>query len=137
MPTLNGVLETALYVDDLERSIRFYQEIFQLEVIAGDDRFCALSVAGRQLLLLFRKGGTMVPVATPGGAIPSHDGHGHLHFAFSIPASELQAWQEWLQEKGVQVEAKVRWPAGGVSLYLRDPDGHLAELATPGLWSIY
>jgi len=30
MPTLNGVLETALYVDDLERSIRFYKEIFQL-----------------------------------------------------------------------------------------------------------
>jgi len=137
MPTLNGVLETALYVDDLERSIRFYKETFQLEVIAGDDRFCALSVAGRQVLLLFRKGGTTAPVATPGGAIPSHDGDGHLHFAFSIPASELQAWQEWLQEKGVQVEGKVRWPAGGVSLYLRDPDGHLAELATPGLWSIY
>jgi catechol 2,3-dioxygenase-like lactoylglutathione lyase family enzyme len=137
MPTLNGVLETALYVDDLERSIRFYKETFQLEVIAGDDRFCALSVAGRQVLLLFRKGGTTAPVATPGGAIPSHDGDGHLHFAFSIPASELQAWQEWLQEKGVQVEGKVRWPAGGVSLYFRDPDGHLAELATPGLWSIY
>ena len=137
MPTLNGVLETALYVDDLERSSQFYKEIFQLEVIAGDDRFCALSVAGRQVLLLFRKGGTTAPVATPGGAIPSHDGDGHLHFAFSIPASELQAWQEWLQEKGVQVEGKVRWPAGGVSLYLRDPDGHLAELATPGLWSIY
>jgi len=137
MPTLNGVLETALYVDDLERSIRFYKETFQLEVIAGDDRFCALSVAGRQVLLLFRKGGTTAPVATPGGAIPSHDGDGQLHFAFSIPVSELQAWQQWLQEKGVQVEGKVRWPAGGVSLYFRDPDGHLAELATPGLWSIY
>ncbi|MGB8822056.1 MAG: glyoxalase, partial [Pseudolabrys sp.] len=23
------------------------------------------------------------------------------------------------------------------SLYFRDPDGHLLELATPGLWSIY
>ena len=62
MPTLNGVLETALYVDDLERSIRFYKEIFQLEVIAEDDRFCALSVAGRQVLLLFRK-----PRAQPWG----------------------------------------------------------------------
>jgi catechol 2,3-dioxygenase-like lactoylglutathione lyase family enzyme len=49
----------------------------------------------------------------------------------------LKAWEEWLQEKGVQVESKVRWPAGGTSLYLRDPDGHLVELATPGLWSIY
>jgi catechol 2,3-dioxygenase-like lactoylglutathione lyase family enzyme len=137
MPILNGVLETALYVGDLERSIRFYKENFQLEVIAGDERFRALSVAGRQVLLLFRKGGTATPVATPGGAIPPHDGDGHLHFALSISASQLKAWEEWLQEKGVQVESKVRWPAGGTSLYLRDPDGHLVELATPGLWSIY
>jgi catechol 2,3-dioxygenase-like lactoylglutathione lyase family enzyme len=137
MPILKGVLETALYVRDLERSVRFYKETFQLEVIAEDDRFCALSVAGRQVLLLFRKGGTTAPLATPGGTIPCHDGDGHLHLAFSIPASESQAWEEWLQEKGVPVESKVHWPAGGVSLYLRDPDGHLAELATPGLWSIY
>jgi catechol 2,3-dioxygenase-like lactoylglutathione lyase family enzyme len=26
---------------------------------------------------------------------------------------------------------------GGTSLYFRDPDGHLLELATPGLWTIY
>ena len=137
MPTLNGVLETALYVEDLERSIRFYKDVFSLEVMQADDRFCALNVAGRQVLLLFRKGGTTAPVATPGGTIPSHDGDGHLHFAFSVPPSQLQGWEHWLQEKRVQVESKVRWAAGGVSLYLRDPDGHLVELATPGLWSIY
>jgi len=137
MPILDGVLETALYVDDLKRSIQFYQDIFRLEVLAGDDRFCAFNVVGRQVLLLFRKGVTTAPVATPGGAIPPHDGSGHLHFAFSIPTSELPAWEKWLQENGVEVESKVRWPEGGLSLYLRDPDGHLVELATPGLWSIY
>jgi len=26
---------------------------------------------------------------------------------------------------------------GGHSIYFRDPDGHLLELATPGLWAIY
>jgi catechol 2,3-dioxygenase-like lactoylglutathione lyase family enzyme len=31
----------------------------------------------------------------------------------------------------------MEWPRGGTSLYFRDPDGHLVELATPGLWSIY
>jgi catechol 2,3-dioxygenase-like lactoylglutathione lyase family enzyme len=31
----------------------------------------------------------------------------------------------------------VRWPRGGESIYFRDPDGHLVELATPGLWDNY
>jgi catechol 2,3-dioxygenase-like lactoylglutathione lyase family enzyme len=137
MPTLNGVLETALYVEDLGRAIRFYKEVFHLEVMEADQRFCAFIVGGRQVLLLFRKGGTTTPITTPGGAIPPHDGRGHLHFAFSISGSELPAWEKWLDERGVEVESKVRWPGGGVSLYLRDPDGHLVELATPGVWSIY
>ncbi len=137
MPTLTGVLETALHVEDLERAIRFYKEVFRLEVMEADQRFCAFNVAGRQVLLLFLKGGTSTHVTTPGGIIPPHDGSGHLHVAFSIPASELPAWEKWLQENGVKVESRVRWPEGGVSLYLRDPDGHLVELATPGVWSIY
>ncbi len=137
MPSLSGVLETALYVEDLERSIRFYKTIFGFETLQGDERFCALSVNGRQVLLLFRKGGTTAPVETPGGTIPPHDGDGHLHFAFSIAASERKKWEDWLSEKGVPVESRVLWPRGGQSFYFRDPDGHLVELATPGLWSIY
>ena len=31
----------------------------------------------------------------------------------------------------------MKWPRGGESLYFRDPDGHLVELATPGLWANY
>ncbi len=137
MPTLNGVLETALYVEDLDRAARFYRDVFRLEVIEADQRLCAFNVAGRQVLLLFLKGGTSTPVAIPGGIIPPHDGSGHLHVAFSIPASELPAWEKWLQENDLKIESRVRWPEGGVSLYLRDPDGHLVELATPGVWSIY
>ncbi|PYU59508.1 MAG: glyoxalase, partial [Acidobacteria bacterium] len=32
---------------------------------------------------------------------------------------------------------KRTWELGGWSLYFRDPDRHLIELATPGTWSIY
>ena len=42
MPQLTGVLETSLYVEDLERSIRFYQEVMQFQKLVGDERFCAL-----------------------------------------------------------------------------------------------
>ncbi len=137
MPEIVGVLETALHVEDVERATRFYEKLFGFRRLASDSRFCALSVADKQVLLLFRRGGTLEPVQTEGGVIPPHDSNGRLHFAFAIPASELQPWEKLLAEEGIRVESKVRWSLGGQSIYFRDPDGHLVELATPGIWPIY
>lgn len=137
MPTVTGVLETSLYVEDLERSKRFYRTVFQFGVLHEDERFCALAVAGRQVLLLFKRGAALEPVVLSGGTIPAHDGSGSLHVAFAIPASDWDSWERRLQEANVPVESTVVWPRRGRSLYFRDPDSHLIELATPGLWSIY
>jgi catechol 2,3-dioxygenase-like lactoylglutathione lyase family enzyme len=124
-------------VDDLERASRFYEERLGLRKLGADDRFCVFSVADRQVLLLFRRGATRQPTPTPGGMIPPHDGSGPLHLAFSIAASELKAWEKYLQAKGIVIESRVRWPRGGHSLYFRDPEQHLVELLTPGCWPIY
>ena len=137
MPAVTGVLETSLYVADLRRSVAFYRDLFGFEVLTADERFCGLSVAGRQVLLLFQKGLSTAPSVLPGGTIPGHDGGGRLHLAFAVAAADLSAWEERLRQQGVAVESTVDWPRGGRSLYFRDPDGHLLELATPGLWSIY
>ena len=89
-----------------------------------------MQAGGRQVLLLFKKGGSCT-IPTP------HDGDGELHLAFAIPAAELTRWEAWLAENGIAVEDKRAWELGGESLYFRDPDRHLIELATPGVWSIY
>jgi catechol 2,3-dioxygenase-like lactoylglutathione lyase family enzyme len=137
IPAVSGILETALYVDDIERSQAFYQRIFRFAVLFADERLCALNVADKQVLLLFKKGASTQPITTSGGTIPPNDGDGHLHFAFSIAAIDVPAWEEWLAAQGVTVESKVNWERGGQSLYFTDPDGHLAELASPGIWAIY
>ena len=134
MPALHGVLETSLYVADLKRSVEFYQRVFGLPTLNADARFCALEVPGRQVLLLFQRGASTDPISIPGGTIPPHDGAGHLHVAFAIPLLELTAWEAHLGAHGVPIESRVKWPRGGTSLYFRDPDGHLVELATPGVW---
>ena len=137
VPKLNAVLETALYVDDLETAARFYQEVLELAVLTQDARFRAFDVGGRNVLLLFQRGATLETVHLPGGTIPPHDGHGPLHIAFAIGADDLSVWEQRLTTRGIAIEGRTDWPKGGHSIYFRDPDGHLLELATPGLWAIY
>jgi len=130
-PKTEGILETSLYVSDLVRSIQFYEKVFGFRVISDfDGRGCALEAANRQVLLLFKKGASR-EITSP------HDGDGELHLAFAIRADELEGWESWLAENHIAVEEKTEWERGGTSLYFRDPDRHLLEVATPGVWSIY
>ena len=130
-PKSDGVLESSLYVQDVAASARFYGRIFGFPIVSDfGGRGCALRAGERQLLLLFRKGGSL--------HIPSpHDGDGELHIAFAVPASELARWERWLEENGITIEEKRQWDLGGQSLYFRDPDRHLLEVASPGVWPIY
>ena len=132
-PHVNGILETSLYVDSPTRSVEFYRRIFGFEPIAPDSqeinddtRLCALRAGDRSVLLLFKKGGT-----------PDTDATGAIHVAFSIARSDLNAWESWLAEQGIAIEERKTWDYGGQALYFRDPDGHLLEVVTPGVWSIY
>src|SRR5882757_801318 len=79
VPALGRVLETSLYVDDLERAARFYEDVLELPVLTADSRFRAYDVGGQSVLLIFRRGATLETVRMPGGTIPPHDGPGPLH----------------------------------------------------------
>jgi len=130
-PKTEGILESSLYVNDVAASARFYERIFGFGMISDfGGRGCAMQAGDRQVLLLFKKGASLA-METP------HDGDGELHLAFAIPAAELSKWEAWLAENGIAVEEKRAWEPGGQSLYFRDPDRHLLEIATPGVWSIY
>jgi catechol 2,3-dioxygenase-like lactoylglutathione lyase family enzyme len=130
-PKTDGILESSLYVSDVRRSVHFCQETFGFSVISEfGERGCAMHAGTRQVLLLFKKGASRA-ISSP------HDGDGELHIAFAIPTAELANWESLLQERGIAVEEKRKWEAGGWSLYFRDPDHHLIELATPGTWSVY
>ncbi len=135
--TVTGILETALYVDDVARSAEFYRALFGFETLLESERIAALSVAQRDVLLLFRKGATTEPVPADGGFIPPHDAAGEIHIAFSIPEDAVAGWEARLHEHGIPLESRHRWPRGGTSLYFRDLDRHLIELVTPGCWAIY
>ena len=136
-PDFTGLVETCLYVSDVEVSRDFYVDLFGFEPAGGSDRIQPLMVGPGQMLILFRKGGTLEPIPIANGFIPPHDGGGEQHFAFGIPAAAFEDWKAFLASKDIEIESTIDWPQGGRSLYFRDPDRLVVELVTPGLWPNY
>jgi len=138
-PALHGVVESILYVDDVPRATAFYGDALGCRCLAGDgQRFQALDAGGHGVLLLFQRGGTLAPqVVASGGVIPPHDGSGPHHIAFAIDAATYDEWCAQLAAHGIAIESETQWERGGRSLYFRDPDRHLVELVTPGIWPNY
>lgn len=131
-PRVNGILETSLYVQSAARSAEFYRRVFGFEcidpgeILDDNTRLCAMRAGDRSVLLLFKRGAT-----------DDTDAAGAIHIAFGIARSDLPAWEDWLTQQAIPIESRKTWKYGGESLYFRDPDGHLLEIATPGVWSIY
>lgn len=133
-PPIAGLLETALYVSDMTRSAAFFRDTLGLPVMVESARLTAFDAGSGGVVLLFPQGGATHDVASERGVIPGHDGQGPLHMAFAIAADALEGWRAYLAASGVPLRGEMHWPRGGTSLYFEDPDGHVLELATPGLW---
>jgi catechol-2,3-dioxygenase len=131
-PPVSGILETSLYVESAARSAEFYRRVFGFEPLElgeplnDETRLCPMRAGDRSVLLLFKKGATA-----------DTDVIGAIHIAFGIARSDLAAWERWLNEQGISIELRKTWKYGGEALYFRDPDGHLLEVVTPGVWIIY
>jgi catechol-2,3-dioxygenase len=135
-PSVRRVLETALDCDDLSRSAVFYKDLLGVTPMLETERIVAIDAGEGTVLLLFQKGAAS-SLVLPGGLVPAHESGGSGHFAFAIDAKDLPAWEARLAELQIALESRVTWERGGMSLYFRDPDGRLVELATPGVWPSY
>ncbi|MBV8565852.1 MAG: VOC family protein [Methylobacteriaceae bacterium] len=137
MPSITHVLETSLYAEKLAATARFYEDVLGLAVMLRSPRLVALDAGRHSVLLVFQRGMSEEDSHTDEGSIPGHDGRGRLHVAFGIPADALSDWRTRLAEAGIAIIAETHWRRGGTSLYFHDPDSHVVELATPGLWANY
>ncbi len=131
------MLETAIYCDDLPRTIAFYQDLLESEPMLSVERVAAFDAGEGTVLLLFQRGASDHAFETPGGVVPGHTSTGPAHIAFAIDRADVAAWLERLAGLHIPIESRVDWPRGGHSIYFRDPDGRSVELATPGTWASY
>jgi len=127
---VDGVLETCLYVNDLDAAERFYTNVLGLEFAGRQEGRHVFFRCGLRMLLLFDPRAT----SRPDSDVPQHGAQGPSHVAFVARADELGEWIEHLLDHSVAIEKIVDWPQGGRSVYFRDPAGNSLELATPKIW---
>ena len=130
----DGILETAIYVDDMAAAHSFYHGVLGLERMVEDGRLSAYDAGNRSVLLIFGRDGAIRDLETPGGTVPGHNATGPAHFAFRIDPDSYERWRLHLQARDVAITSEVDWGERGKSLYFNDPDGNVVELATPDLW---
>jgi catechol 2,3-dioxygenase-like lactoylglutathione lyase family enzyme len=126
------ILETCLYVDDLDAAERFYTDVLGLERFARAEGRHVFFRSGESVFLLFNPAATL----QPSGEVPTHGARGPGHVAFAMAQADIPAWREQLGRSGVAIEAEITWPTGGRSLYFRDPSGNSIELTTPLTWEL-
>ena len=134
MPAIEGILETSLYVADIDRSAAFYRDLLGFRALFESRRLIALDAGRQGVLLLFPNNAEIRDVTDAGGTVPGHGGSGRLHLAFAISTEALPEWREKLAAHAIALTGEYKWRRGGVSLYFNDPDGHVLELASPGIW---
>ncbi|KUF11318.1 bleomycin resistance protein [Pseudoponticoccus marisrubri] len=130
-----GVLEAALYVDDLDAAEAFYGGVIGLDRITRVDGRHVFFRCGEGVLLTFIAAATEVPPDPDALPVPPHGARGPGHVCFAVPAERLDALARHLAAHDVAIESDFHWPHGPRSIYVRDPAGNSVEFADPALWS--
>jgi catechol 2,3-dioxygenase-like lactoylglutathione lyase family enzyme len=134
-PVLDGVLEAALYVDDLAAARTFYGALLGLAVIAEVPDRHVFFRCGATVVLTFRAEETRQVRPHARLPVPPHGATGPGHICFAVDAAELDDVAAHLRRRGIAIEADFCWPNGARSIYVRDPAGNSVEFAEPKLWS--
>lgn len=129
------ILETALYVRDVEEAFRFYRDVIGLEPVGKKSGRNAFFRCGNGILLLFKAEETLKPAKAGQLPVPVHGTTGAGHVCFAAEAHEIDQWCQHLVQHGIAIESDFFWPNGARSIYFRDPSGNSLEIADPRLWN--
>jgi catechol 2,3-dioxygenase-like lactoylglutathione lyase family enzyme len=127
-PRVTGILETVLYVADIDRAERFYRDVMALRQIGKEPGRHVFFRVGSGVLLLFRAERTR-----RSESLPPHGADGEIHVCFTTSPEDYEAWKRRIRSHDIIIEQETEWP-GGRSFYFRDPDGNLLELANTDIW---
>ncbi|TIP93597.1 MAG: glyoxalase/bleomycin resistance/extradiol dioxygenase family protein [Mesorhizobium sp.] len=135
--TPSAILESALYVTDLDAAEKFYTDVLGLDLLGKVDGRHLFFRCGDGVLLIFNAEATKVPPAPDARLkVPPHGTVGDGHLCFAASADEIGRWRAHLEQKKIAIESDFEWPQGGRSIYIRDPSGNSIEFAEPRIWGL-
>ena len=132
---IEGILETALYAQDLDKAEAFYDDVLGLEKIRRGGNRHIFYRCGPGVLLIFNPAETSEPIKDDPFPVPPHGATGAGHVCFFVTHDDLDAMARRLQDVGVPIESELTWPNGARSIYFRDPAGNSLECASRTLWT--
>jgi catechol 2,3-dioxygenase-like lactoylglutathione lyase family enzyme len=128
---ITGLHHVTAICREAERTIAFYRDLLGLALVADDVN--PDDQDARRLLFGDADGtpGTLVTLLEYPEAGAGRPGAGATHhFALAVDSAvELEAWRDYLRERGVPC-TEIFERGGFSSVYLRDPDEHIVEIAS-------
>jgi len=121
-----GIAAITLFMDDLEASKNFYEQVFGLPAVFEDEN-SAVFRFGETLLNLLRS--TEAPsLVAPASVAPVAAG---VRFQFTLEVADVDAMCDELKSRGVELlNGPMDRPWGNRTASFRDPGGHIWEIAT-------
>jgi glyoxylase I family protein len=125
-----GLHHITLLVADVERSLAFYRNLLGMRLVKqtvnDDDKNARHFIFGDE----DGRPGTLITCLEYPDLDEGSVGRGSTHhFALAVESeAELAAWREYLASRGIAT-TDVMDRSDFKSIYLRDPDGHIVEIA--------
>jgi catechol 2,3-dioxygenase-like lactoylglutathione lyase family enzyme len=114
-----GLCHVAIDVSDMNRSAKFYTDMFDMDIVTRTDHYVHLRTSGaHDSFFLFKADGPVSPQAC---------GMTHMHFGFRIDSQNFDRAMEYIKSNNISIHENPRRGPGRF-VYIEDPDGYVIQL---------
>jgi catechol 2,3-dioxygenase-like lactoylglutathione lyase family enzyme len=114
-----GLTHLAINVADIERTLTFYQAVFDMEVMYKEPDMLQMTTPGCKDILVFQKSSGQ----------KFHTESGIAHFGFRLRrAAHVEKMHQKIIKAGGEIVDKGEFVPGSPFIFFKDPDGYTLEV---------